>query len=109
MRHGPRWSLLNYMTKNGNRRLYNGTQYISMWERGRTNVLMYPVITIEGVMYLKDRSPYLDSSFLCSESQNTIRVNLLGTLLHSRYSLETYLSTLPSLIRIPRSISYKCP
>jgi len=30
-------------------------------------------------MYLKDRSPYLDSSFPCSESQNTIGVNLLGT------------------------------
>ena len=30
-------------------------------------------------MYLKDRSPYLDSSFLYSESQNIIRVNLLGT------------------------------
>jgi len=30
-------------------------------------------------MYLKDRSPYLDSSFSCSESQNTIGVNLLGT------------------------------
>ena len=40
---------------------------------------MYPVITIGGVIYLKDRSPYLDSSFLCSKSQNIIRVNLLGT------------------------------
>jgi len=30
-------------------------------------------------MYLKDRSPYLDSSFLYNESQNIIRVNLLGT------------------------------
>ena len=29
-------------------------------------------------VYLKDHSPYIDSSFLCSESQNTIRVNLLG-------------------------------
>ena len=47
------------------------------------NVLMYPVTTIGGVIYLKDRSPYLDSPFLYSESQNTIRVNLLGTLLHS--------------------------
>jgi len=36
---------------------------MSMWERGRTSVLMYLVITIRGVMYLKDRSPYLDSSF----------------------------------------------
>jgi len=40
---------------------------------------MYPVITIEGVMYLKDRSPYLDSSFPYNKSQNTIKVNLLGT------------------------------
>ena len=52
---------------------------MSTWEHRRTNVLMYPVITIGGVMYLKDRSPYLDSSFSCSESQNIIRVNLLGT------------------------------
>ena len=40
---------------------------------------MYPVITIGGVMYLKDRSPYLDSSFPYSKSQNIIKVNLLGT------------------------------
>jgi len=32
-----------------------------------------------GVVYLKDHSPYLDSSFPCSESQNTIEINLLGT------------------------------
>jgi len=55
------------------------TQYVSTWEHRRTDVLMYPVITTGGVMYLKDRSPYLDSSFLCSESQNTIKINLLGT------------------------------
>jgi len=30
-------------------------------------------------MYLKDRSPYLDSFFPCSESQNIIKINLLGT------------------------------
>jgi len=29
-------------------------------------------------VYLKDHSPYLDSSLLRSKSQNTIRVNLLG-------------------------------
>jgi len=40
---------------------------------------MYPVITIKGVIYLKDRSPYLDSSFPYSESQNMIKINLLGT------------------------------
>ena len=35
-------------------------------------------------MYLRTYSPYLDSPFTrCSESQNTIGVNLLGTLLHS--------------------------
>jgi len=79
-----------------------------MWERGRTDVLIYSVITIGGVMYLKDRSPYLDSSFLYSKSQNTIKVNLLGTLLYSRYFLKICLSTLLSLIYIPRSISYRC-
>ena len=52
---------------------------MSTRERGRTGIPMYPVITIEGVMYLKDRSPYLDSSFPYSESQNIIKVNLLGT------------------------------
>ena len=40
---------------------------------------MYLVIIIKGVIYLKDRSPYLDSSFPYNESQNTIKVNLLGT------------------------------
>jgi hypothetical protein len=34
-------------------------------------------------MYLKDYSPYLDSSLPRSESQNTIGVNLLGNLLYS--------------------------
>jgi len=58
-------------------------------------------------MYLKDRSPYLDSSSPCSESQNTIRVNLLGTYSTVNTYLKIYLSTLPSLICIPRSISYK--
>jgi len=52
---------------------------MSTWERRRTNILTYPVITIGGVIYLKDRSPYLDNFFLYSESQNTIKINLLGT------------------------------
>jgi len=26
--HGPRWNPLNYMTKNGNRRSHDGTQYV---------------------------------------------------------------------------------
>ena len=68
---------------------------------------MYPVITIEGVMYLKDHSPYLNSSFPYSESQNTIRVNLLGTYSTVNTYLKTCLSTLPSLSCTPRSISYK--
>jgi len=67
------------VTENSNQRSYDGTQYVSMWEYGRTDVLIYSVITIGGVMYLKDRNPYLDSSFLCSKSQNIIKVNLLGT------------------------------
>ena len=58
-------------------------------------------------MYLKDYSPYLDSSFSCSESQNIIGVNLLGTLLYNRYFYKIYLFILPSLIHTPRSISYK--
>ena len=60
-------------------------------------------------MYLKDRSPYLDSSSLYSESQNTIKVNLLGTYSTVNTYLKTYLFTLLSLIRTPRGISYKCP
>ena len=59
-------------------------------------------------MYLKDRSPYLDSFFLCSKSQNIIKVNLLGTYSIVNTYLKTYLSILPSLIYIPRSINYKC-
>jgi len=61
-----------------------------------------------GVMYLKDRSPYLDSSFPYSKSQNIIEINLLGTYSIINTYLKTYLSTLPSPIYIPRSISYKC-
>ena len=68
---------------------------------------MYSVITIGGVIYLKDRSPYLDNSFLYSESQNIIKVNLLGIYSTVNTYLKTYLSTLLSLIRILRSISYK--
>jgi len=60
-------------------------------------------------MYLKDRSPYLDSSFFYNKSQNTIRVNLLGTYSTVNTYFKTYLSILPSPIYIPRSISYKCP
>jgi len=60
-------------------------------------------------MYLKDRSLYLDSSFPYSESQNTIKINLLGTYSTVNTYPKTCLSTLPSLIYIPRSISYKCP
>jgi len=78
-----------------------------MWEHRHTSVLIYLIITIKGVMYLKDRSPYLDSSFPYSESQNTIKVNLLGTYSTINTFYKTYLSTFPSLIYIPRSISYK--
>ena len=70
---------------------------------------MYLVITIRGVIYLKDRSPYLDSSFLYSKSQNIIKVNLLGTYSTVNTYPKTCLSTLLSLICIPYSISYKCP
>jgi len=57
---------------------------------------MYAVITIKGVMYLKDRSPYLDSSFLYNESQNIIKINLLGTYSTINTYLKICLSTLPS-------------
>jgi len=60
-------------------------------------------------MYLKDRSPYLDSSSPFSKSQNITRVNLLGTYSTINTYLKIYLPTLPSLIYIPYSISYKCP
>ena len=79
-----------------------------MWEHRRTDIPIYPVITIRGVIYLKDRSPYLDSSFPYSKSQNTIKVNLLGIYSTINTYPKTYLSILPSLIYIPHSISYKC-
>ena len=41
---------------------------MSMWGRRYTNILIYLVNTIGGVMYLKDRSPYLDSFFFCNKS-----------------------------------------
>jgi len=60
-------------------------------------------------MYLKDRSPYLNSFFPYSKSQNIIKINLLGTYSTVNTYPKIYLFTLPSLIYIPRSISYKCP
>jgi len=41
-------------------------------------------------MYLKDHSPYLDSSLPYSKSQNIIRVNLLGNYSTSYYLLLLY-------------------
>ena len=41
-------------------------------------------------MYLKDLSPYLNSFFYGSDSQNTIRVNLLGNHSTSRYYVIDY-------------------
>jgi len=58
-------------------------------------------------MYLKDRSPYLNSSFPYSESQNIIGVNLLGTYSTVNTYLKTYLSILLSPIYIPHSLNYK--
>ena len=58
-------------------------------------------------MYLKGRSPYLDSSFPRSESQNIIKINLLGTYSIVNTYSKTCLSILLSLIYILRSISYK--
>jgi hypothetical protein len=67
------------------------------WERGNVrDVLTYrrtQSLLWEGVMYLKDHSPYLDSSFLCSESQNTIGVNLLSNHSTSCYYIVDFLFT----------------
>jgi len=50
-------------------------------------------------MYLKDLSPYLDSSFPYSKSQNTIRVNLLGNHSTSYYYIVNLLVIyIPSLL-----------
>jgi len=50
-------------------------------------------------MYLKDYSLYLDSSLLCSKSQNIIRVNLLGNHPTSYYYVINFLFTyIPSLL-----------
>jgi len=52
-------------------------------------------------MYLKDHSPYLDSSFLYSKSQNIIKVNLLGNHTTSYYYIINFLFTYtPSLLAI---------
>ena len=112
--HGPRWNLLNHVTKNGNRGHMIGNS-VRAWGSVRGNVTYSTSATYSrtqsllwaGVMYLKDRSPYLDSSSPCSESQNTNGVNLLGTYSTVDTSRKTCLSTLPSPIHIPRSISYK--
>ena len=54
-------------------------------------------------MYLKDHSPYLDSSLPYSESYNIIRVNLLGNYSTSYYYVINFLFTyIPSpLISLP--------
>jgi len=50
-------------------------------------------------VYLRTYSPYLDSSFLYSKSQNTIRVNLLGNHSTSCYYIIDFLFTyIPSLL-----------
>jgi len=114
--HGPRWNLLNHVTKNGNwgHMIENS---VCAWSSVRGNVI-YPTsatylrtqsLLWAGVIYLKDCSPYLDSSSPYSESQNIIRVNLLGTYSTVDTYLKIYLSTLPSLICTPCGISYKYP
>jgi len=59
-------------------------------------------------MYLKDYSPYLDSSLLIVNLR--IQLELICWALYSAVNtlLRCVLSTLPSPIRTPRSISYKC-
>ena len=62
-------------------------------------------------MYLRDYSPYLDSSFPYSKSQNIIRVNLLYNYSTSYYLfiilLTSYLPTYLAYQRVYHGISYK--
>jgi len=91
------------MTKNGKQSHIMEVQYIRNIKDIR-NVIYLDSDTYQytqsllwvGVIYLKDRSPYLNSSFPYSESQNTIKINLLGTYSTVNTYLKTCLSTLPS-------------
>jgi len=59
-------------------------------------------------VYLRDYSPYLDSSLLYSESQNIIGVNLLGD--HSTrcvYVVDYSIPIYPAHWQVYCSISYK--
>ena len=61
--------------------------------------LIYLVFLRRSIVYLKDYSPYLASSFLYSESQNIIGVNLLGNHSTSYYYVVNFLFTyIPSLL-----------
>src|SRR6202021_1176001 len=75
-----------------------------------TNVLMYLVITMGRSYIFKDTRSLQIVSLLYNNSQNIIRVNLLGN--HSTsyyyvvdYSIPIYLAS----SKIPHNISYKVP
>ena len=85
--HRPRWNLLNYVIKNGNRRSYDETQYIRYVRYiGNIGYIKYTQHTsrTKGFLksqelYLRTVGPYLRQFSLYSKSQNIIKVNLLGT------------------------------
>ena len=112
--HGPRWNPLNHVIKISKRRSYDETQYVRYVRYvGYTTYLAYLTysaykgISQKQELYLRTVGPYLIQFFLYSESQNIIKVNLLGTYSTINTYLKTCLSTLLSLIYIPYSISYK--
>jgi hypothetical protein len=60
-------------------------------------------------MYLTGRSPYLDSSLLCSNYRNIIRVIPLGNHSTAETVRSLYLSILPSLSTESTVLTYKAP
>ena len=91
--HGPQQNLLNYITRNGKRGYMTYSTYLKYIIYSRTKRTQRTQHT-KGFLrsqelYLRTVSPYLRQFSLCSKSQNTIKVNLLGTLLYNRYSPKT--------------------
>ena len=62
------------------------------------NPILLSAFLRRSVMYLKDHSPYLDSSSFCNKSQNIIRVNLLGNYSTSYYIINFLFTYIPSLL-----------
>ena len=53
---------------------YGNMGMLGMQHTEHTNVLTYLSITMEEFMYLTGHSPYLDSSLLYSDYQNTLKL-----------------------------------